>query len=67
MIQNNIGLLQIIYEQQQIRFGNTFKNIQTILRDVFQPNRKESKEMVEKSSIEWTHLSYTWEVSQNNA
>jgi hypothetical protein len=51
-------LLQIIYEQQQIRFGNAFKNRQTILQDLFQPNREESEETVENPSPEWTHLAY---------
>jgi hypothetical protein len=45
--QKNIGLLQIIYEQQHIRFGNAFMNKQTILQDLFQPNREESEDMVE--------------------
>jgi hypothetical protein len=67
LIQNNIGLLQTIYEQQQIRFGNAFKNKQTILRDLFQPNRKESEETIENPSAKWTHLAYKREFSQTNA
>jgi hypothetical protein len=66
LIQNNIGLLQIIYEQQQIRFGNAFKNRNTILWDLFHPNRKESEATVENPSAEWTHLVYTREFSQTN-
>jgi hypothetical protein len=64
LIQNNIGLLQINYEQQQIRFGNAFKNRQTILQDLFQPNRKEYEATVENPSPEWAHLAYSREFSQ---
>ena len=49
---NNIGLLQIIYEQQQIRFGNAFKNRQMILQDWFKTNREEFEETVENPSVE---------------
>ena len=60
-------MLQIIYEQQHIRFGNALKNIQTILRDSLQPNRKEFEEMVENTSAEWTHLTYLRDFFQTNA
>ena len=64
---NNVGLLQIIYEQQHIRFGNAFKNKQTILLDWLQPHHKESEEMVENPSAKSTHLAYSWDFSQTNA
>ena len=64
---NNIGLLQIIYEQQQIRFGNAFKNRQTILRDLFQPNRKQYEKTIENQTVEWTHLTYMREFYQTNS
>jgi hypothetical protein len=67
LIQNNIGFLQIIYEQQQIRFENVFKKRQTILRDSFQPNLEESEETVDKKSPKWTHLAYSQAFSQTNA
>jgi hypothetical protein len=56
-----------MYEQQWIKFGNAFKNRQTILQNLFKPNHKESEEMVEKSSAKWIHLAYTWYFSQTNA